>query len=266
MNPRQIRLIISDLDQTLLHQDKSVSAYSYDVLRRCQQAGYLVGLATARSEPSARELLPGLAPDVIISSGGALARSGEKEWFSKTLSPAQSEHILTCAAHAPDVGKITAHVKEGVYWNLPADSRRPPGYAHHRQYDFTVPFLRETYCMTIATKNGAWARALAAGLEDCEHIEYTGENLHRFGRAGADKASALRACCQALGIGLEAVLAFGDDVNDVDMLAACPLGVAVANAVPAAQAAAHLVLPLTNQEDGVAQYLDAVLLRPLREA
>ena len=260
MNTNETRLVLSDLDQTLLHRDKSVSAYSVDVLRKVQQKGILVGVATARSEPSARELVPGFEPDVVISSGGAVARLHGKTVFSHTLPADDSAEILRSAANAPSVGKITAHVKEGVYWNVAEGENRPPGYAHHRYFDFHEPFVRDTYCMTIASKEEAWVTALAARYPDSEVISYTGEHLHRFARKGGNKVDALRACCAALDIGLEQVMAFGDDINDIEMLAACGMGVAVANAVPAVRAVAWRLLPLSNEEDGVARYLASEFL------
>jgi len=59
--------------------------------------------------------------------------------------------------------------------------------------------------------------------------------------AAATKGEALRGLCDALGIALEETIAFGDGLNDISMLRAAGLGVAMGNAVPAVKAAADEV-------------------------
>jgi len=45
-----IKMIITDLDNTLLRSDKTISEYTIDVLKKCQSKGIKVAFATARSE------------------------------------------------------------------------------------------------------------------------------------------------------------------------------------------------------------------------
>lgn len=61
-----------------------------------------------------------------------------------------------------------------------------------------------------------------------------------FTPVGWSKASGIDVLCEALGIGLDQVVVFGDGGNDVEMLAHAPLSVAVEGADPRAVAAAHL--------------------------
>lgn len=250
-----IRLLVSDLDSTLLHRDKSVSDFTLQTLRALQEKGYLVGLATARSEASARELVPNFEADLIVSSGGAVARSHTQTLFSRMLPKEQAETLLLRAANYPNVGKITAHVEEGVYWNVAPGAERPPGYAHHQYFDFHEPFSRAVYCSTIATADEAWIDELAASFPDCEHISYTGEDLHRFAAKNSGKVDALKACCEHFGFSMDNVMAFGDDVNDIEMISACGEGIAMQNAIPAVKEVASFVLPWNNEEDGVARYV-----------
>ncbi|MDE0463623.1 MAG: HAD hydrolase family protein, partial [Caldilineaceae bacterium] len=60
------------------------------------------------------------------------------------------------------------------------------------------------------------------------------------------------------GVGMEAVISFGDDVNDVEMVAEAGLGVAMSNAVPEVKAAADR-MTVSNKEDGVAVVLEEFL-------
>ena len=51
------------------------------------------------------------------------------------------------------------------------------------------------------------------------------------------------------------IAVFGDDQNDVEMLKACGLGIAVANAIPEVKAVAY-DFAISNEEDGVAAYIE----------
>jgi len=64
---------------------------------------------------------------------------------------------------------------------------------------------------------------------------------------------------RASGMTLAEIAAFGDDTPDIGMLRLCGLGVAMGNAIPAVKAAADVVIG-TNDEDGIAEWLEETLL------
>ena len=88
----------------------------------------------------------------------------------------------------------------------------------------------------------------------CKLQCYRGERWYSFLPTGSGKTAAIRALSDLSGIGIEDIVAFGDDSNDVEMLKLCGIGVAVANAVPEALESADEVT-LSNDEDGVAKWL-----------
>ncbi|CAK9065951.1 unnamed protein product [Durusdinium trenchii] len=80
-----------------------------------------------------------------------------------------------------------------------------------------------------------------------------------------NKADGLRNLCQVAGIPLENVWAFGDDANDVRMLSEVGWGVRMANHLPALAGIGHDTTEHTNEEDGVAKYLEKHLLKSSSE-
>ena len=72
---------------------------------------------------------------------------------------------------------------------------------------------------------------------------------------GVSKGSVLLRLADLLGISRSRTVAVGDNNNDLSMLQAAALGVAVANATSQAKAAADLVLESTNEEDAVAELI-----------
>jgi hydroxymethylpyrimidine pyrophosphatase-like HAD family hydrolase len=77
---------------------------------------------------------------------------------------------------------------------------------------------------------------------------------------GVSKLSALRHLADYQGVDLSAVMSFGDGDNDAEMLAACGLGVAVANASPLAKSSADLTVASCDH-NGPAAFLHALMDR-----
>ena len=91
-----IKLIVTDLDNTLLRRDKTISGYTLDVFRRLRKRGVLAAFATARDFRFVTEHISplfGIAPDILIADNGALARHGGNDIY-KRLIPAGTVNIL----------------------------------------------------------------------------------------------------------------------------------------------------------------------------
>ena len=76
--------------------------------------------------------------------------------------------------------------------------------------------------------------------------------------ASANKGAALEALCRHLGVAMEETVAFGDGTNDLTMLRAAGLGVAMGNAAPELKAAADMVTD-DNEQAGVARVINEIL-------
>ena len=83
--------------------------------------------------------------------------------------------------------------------------------------------------------------------------------------AASGKTTAIKALAETSGISLEDTVAFGDDLNDIEMLRLCGMGVAVANAIPEVREAAGEIT-LSNDEDGVAEWLAGHCLKETKES
>ena len=67
----ETKLILSDLDETLLHSDKTISDYSARIFEQCRQRGILVGFCTSRGKPNIILFEKKINPDICICNGGA---------------------------------------------------------------------------------------------------------------------------------------------------------------------------------------------------
>ena len=68
------KLLLFDLDGTLLQTDKTISKPTIQELENCRKHGIMIGVSTSRSEKNSMEFIAELNPDVVISSAGALVK------------------------------------------------------------------------------------------------------------------------------------------------------------------------------------------------
>ena len=249
---KSIKLIITDLDGTLLHSDKSISEHTESVFEKCREQGILTAFATARSENAARRFIDCIRPDIVISCGGALVKHHDSVIVRKQLSAETSKRIIdTCLALTGGQGEITVETDAGHFWNYHV---KPDGDYSDCIYTDFVDFDFPTYKITAELETEELAKAVVRENPECETLSFRGEKWRRFAAKGADKVSAISELCEHLQIGMENVIAFGDDYNDTQMLKAVGTGVAVENAPDEIKSAADFVTE-SNDSDGVANFL-----------
>ena len=98
-------------------------------------------------------------------------------------------------------------------------------------------------------------------IEEQVDAEVTGalNNNVEVMEKGINKGKAITFMAEKLGIPVEEVMAFGDGANDIAMIEAAGIGVAMANGIPEIREAADIVA-VSNDEDGVAKIIEEYIL------
>ena len=238
-----IRMILTDLDHTLLRQDGGISDETLMTVKKCREKGVLFAVATARFWLRAEKYIRLLEPDYAITADGALIHAHGEFIYSREFTQAEASMIAErIFAAAPDT-EITAVLGKELYVKRRGDTAPLPAGINK----LVAVLPDETAAERIAHEAG------------CSLQGYRGEDLYAFMPKGAGKVDAIRALAELSGIPLEDFAAFGDDSNDIGILKMCGTGVAVANAIPEALEAADDVT-LSNDDDGVAVWLRKKLL------
>ena len=253
-----VRMIITDLDNTLLRNDKSISGHTIEVLKKCQSKGIKVVFATARSTQASSSILDQFAPDVFIGYGGALVLAG-KDVIHRIDIPAEisSRLIRECLA-APEVVSILA-INESVALTNNCSELAANGFSHYQYTDFSGTHDNRYLKITLDASSPAAVEKIAANYPMCDMLRYTGEDLYRFANRDAVKWNAVKAMAEYYKVSTDEFVAFGDDKNDLEMLANCGTGVAVENAINEVKAVAKYICG-SNENDGVAKWLEDNLL------
>lgn len=267
------RLVATDLDGTLLRNDRTVSPYTIEVLTRLAAHGTSVVLVTGRPLRWLDLVYDQLGePLPTICANGAVV-----------YDPAD-DLVRRADPLAPDLLAEVAHRLRGAVPDIAfaveiSDSREMRHEAHFPLWwdagDPSIAQVESLAELVAAPAAKLLARAgqqdpdafvktisgALAGLAEATHSSYSG--LVEISAAGVTKAAGLAWYCTEHGLSQSDVVAFGDMPNDVPMLTWAGRAVAVANAHPAVL---EIVDEVTegNEADGVARWLDRVF--PVRPA
>ena len=96
---------------------------------------------------------------------------------------------------------------------------------------------------------------IASNFPMLDLLRYTGENLYRFANRNAVKWNAVKAAAEYYNINTDMVVAFGDDINDLEMIKNCGVGVAVENGIEEVKSVAKFICDISDN-DGVAKWLE----------
>lgn len=254
------KLLLFDLDGTLLRSDKTISDYTLEVLEKCREKGLLVGISTSRSEKNFLTFLKELRPDVIISSGGALLKYQDEYIHKAEFSPEETSQMIGLAREicGADV-EITIDTLTEHYWNYKIDPNKLDASWGESIYTNFEDFQECGLKMCVEIFDVAKAAQLAESLPGCDCVKFTDGEWYKFTKKTATKETAIITLCEKCGISVDSIIAFGDDLVDIGMLKLCGKGVAMGNALEEVKQAADVVIG-SNDEDGIGEYLEKEFL------
>lgn len=262
-------LIASDLDGTLLRDDKTISETDIAAIRRFREAGGTFTVATGRSIPTVTPYLEALQLDVPIAlyNGAMLYDPVSKEAIWETVLPEVSKKAVpyiyrifgeTVGIEVLDDHALYAPVyNDFIHWHLNSGGYQVP----HERCGIEDIMSKRWLKVMFATEKDQ-VDALQRELENLNlqgiRIIHSAERLVEMVSADANKGSALKQLGSEIGIPLEKTAAIGDFYNDLEMIETAGFGIAVSNACREVQAAASLVVS-SNEQNGVAEAIEYVM-------
>lgn len=254
------RMLLFDLDGTLLREDKTLSAYTLEVVSKCKAQGFLIGISTSRSEQNCRKFLKELNPDIFISSGGALVRAEGKTICVSSFSAAETRSFIETARKICGADcEITVDTLDAHYWNYKTDPKEQDKSWGDSIYTDFSGFDREALKICVEIPDSGLARSLIEHFPGLDSQRFSDGDWYKFTKNGITKEKAILAVCEAYHMDKSEIVAFGDDYADLGMLKLCGTGVAMGNAIQEVKDIADAVT-LSNEEDGVAAYLEKWIL------
>lgn len=260
------KLLVTDLDGTLVGQDHGVSPRTRRACQDLEAHGCAVTFATGRTWHGtvglARDL--GLQTPLIVYQG-ALARPAAAEvplWHDTIPLDAAREILAWLAGRG---ARISACTSELMLLENPA--ARTLAFleatgVRYRQVERLADALDEapTRLALYGDPDEAvrWEHALQAAFPGDLRIGRSIEHLVEVTHPRASKGQAITRLAAWLGLSLDEVVACGDNFNDADMLTTAGLGVAMGHAPDAIRRTAGRVVDC-HPVDGMAAFLEELL-------
>lgn len=252
-----ILIILSDLDGTLFHNDKSISDFTKETIRRAQAKGILFGICTSRAKVNAIKFLEGIEPDILITNGGGIVYYQDKKIYNCDFSVEEVHKLIAAAFEVFGKDVILSADNEHALYSNSKEELGDKFWTFNDFLDFQEPCMK--MCIESLDKEKVEKVASVIGLENVDYLPFSDIPWYKLSKKDATKEKAIEALCRHLNITSSKIAAFGDDFNDIGMLKLCGKSIAMENAIAEVKQAAGQVCA-SNENDGVAKWIEENLL------
>lgn len=273
------KILFTDLDDTLLNSEKTISERARNKIMEMLSKGNHFVLASGRSLNSIMDVLEGLD----IQRGDTRGKI--------YMAAYNGAVIYDCADHAVieqyDVPIPTAQaifdmaMKKGIHIQTYTDTHII-SCAEDRELAFYKQAIKSPYKVgTDLEKELAHApfKLLAIDIDDRSRLEelrreveasdfaeditcaFSNARYLEFYNKKAGKGNALRNLCSAVHVHIKNSVAAGDEENDITMIRAAAVGVCMANGRPIVKECADVITEQDNDHDGIVEIIDKFILQ-----
>jgi len=250
MERRSIKLIVCDIDDTLIHKEQHLNAHIRDVIKKVKKTGIQFTLATGRMPYRAEVFAKEAQLDIpYIANNGSILYDSESMVYCKMLFAGELKEIMqkymdlepefTVIFSYPDRECPlirTKWIEERLY--------KYPGYDQILGNTSQVwnQEVHKVYVVDASRSKmiGRLAKDLEAMKGDFSFFQYGEYSIEIVGK-GCSKATGLQNLLKYLDMSTEQVMAIGDHTNDIEVIRMAGIGVAVANADPKLKAIADFI-------------------------
>lgn len=271
---KEIQLVVCDIDGTLVQDDRSITPYTLDVLKRLHQHGVSLGIASGRSVDQqlykqAEDWGLDFNFDVIIGMNGSELYDGlldkredfyklKREWIKEIielmepfkLNPFMYYHDTMLTMHVDESTKRSSQRNHTDI--LIAEKPEDMYKEENAKIMFRTP-------LEMMPEVEAYVQAHPSPYYKAFKTQST---MLEFTDRRVSKAVSLEHFCKQNHIPLENVVAFGDMSNDNEMLKLSGFSVCLANGGEDTKALADDITEYDNNHDGFAYYVDKHILEP----
>ena len=260
-----IKFIASDLDGTLLPPGKILPEETFSVIEKLYARGIIFAPASGRQLPNLKKLFaPVLDKIAIIAENGSLAWFGGKIIYTNAMTPQSVKYALDIIRGESDLYPLFS-CEDCAYYesdfapfiDVSEKSYSSIAKAPLDEIARTVPVMK------ISVWDGVPPCALHGGKVLPPKIEglrtvVSGYDWLDVSAPDANKGEALKALMKVFGVRRDECMAFGDHMNDLELLGACGHPFVTANAFSGLKEIYKNTVP-SNAENGVIQKLKQLL-------
>jgi Cof subfamily protein (haloacid dehalogenase superfamily) len=276
--PRNYDALVLDIDGTLLDEQGRMHTRTKKALARARAEGVVVMLATGRSHWGCRDVVDGLgleAPSVVLNGAAVYSRQEDRLIEHYAIPEEFVEDLIAFATRAQLLPVLSCLTAQYTREPLEGERKLLTGFRHLERVKTHELPRRDVVRLTFFSRTHESSDALhaevlrTAGDRPAYFTHFPLSALPGFRSSLAQvvdvqpacdgKAEAMRVLAQRYAIPAERVVAVGDANNDLPMLKAAGMGVAMGNATLEAKAAAKRVIG-HNDSDALGQLVEELFL------
>lgn len=270
-NKEITKIVASDLDGTLLAPNHQLSEFSKQTLKALHEQGYTFIFATGRHHVDVAGIRAqvGIPAYMITSNGARVHDQHDQLMYSKNVPAELVQPVIDIVKQDPE---IFVHLYQNEEWRLNCEDEVM------RKFHEETGFTYKVYDIDNAPTDGIAKIFFTHPGQDHEHLvgfenqlrEAFGDQLNiafstpwclEVMAAEVSKGDALKAVAESLGLTLENCVAFGDGMNDVEMLSMAGKGLVMETShEKVKKALPDNEIIGSNADDAVAHYLQKHLL------
>ena len=267
-----IRLVIADMDGTLLNDEKELHAQFWPLVDELHRRGVLFCPASGRQYYTLLDEFADIADEMVfIAENGAIVMRSGVEISSDCLSPDDARQLIVALRQAIAAGADAGVVvcgKKTAYIERSDEAFLAGVEPYYRRLNIVEDLL------TVLDGDDVLKIAVF-DLESSERIEpsmrpfatthqvtVSGEHWLDITSSTANKGSAIERLQDALGVTSSQTMVFGDYLNDLEMMDTADYSFAMDNAHPLLRSRASYIAP-ANTDNGVVRTIASVLGIPL---
>ncbi len=249
-----MKAIITDLDRTLLHTDKTLSEYTVNILQKCHDKNIAVIAATARPEICILTYQEQIHFDAAITLNGARNILPGRVLENGIPHPS-GKCVLSRLISIPDI-LISIETSDGLYSNAAIPEWNPIVFDGFPELPSQTTVL---YKILASNKSNTLPGQIESVLTDDTYHTIADNALVQIMSKNASKWNGIQAVLRFFGISPDEAIYFGDDNDDIEPIRMCGIGVAVSNAIEAVLKGSDHITG-SNDEDGVAHFIEKNIL------
>lgn len=265
------KMIVLDIDGTLTNDEKEITPKTLDALRKAQEHGIVLVLASGRPAAGLKQLSRELEMDkhhgILLSYNGGKVLDAEDGtvFYEKGIPTERAKAVLRHLEQFPVTpmifGEDSLYVTDKSGYKVDYESSinririEETGRPLSEFLNFTTVKILTAAPNQVLLEN---KEAITKPFEDEFSFVMSAPFYLECNMKGINKAASLDSVCQTMGIKAEEVISFGDAQNDITMVEYAGLGVAMGNACEELKAVADEIT-LSNNEDGIAVLLEKYL-------
>ena len=260
-----IKLIAADMDGTLLDSQKQLPQGLFPLIRALRERGIRFAPASGRQYYTLYDQFGEIADELVyISENGSMVCDGSRILSFEAMPTEEVCRAVETVRGLPGAYAIVS-ARDGGFYEDEDDPDFLVNIAHYSVRRTLVPDLlefcrHEPVCKVALYCNGRAEEVLLPAFRSFEgtsQIALSGADWVDLMRPGMNKGLAIGALCDNLHITPDECMAFGDYLNDLELLQAVGESYAMENGHEALKATAKHICP-SNDEDGVCRTIRRV--------